>query len=235
MISRSTNIRRAIRDRQRGFIINPFAFAAQLTDRVLMDFEGSNGSQTFTDTGSAGTTWSASGAGTALTTGTILAGTSSLGVTAGTDYMEAAAASGNMLPATGNWSIRFRIRAGTLTSGGLGRYLVSCQGTAGNAADTHIVLATNASSVVSVILSDGTTRSTVISSGFSMAVNTTYNIEVNRVGSTINLIVDGTSRASATFTGSINRPSGRKWRIGAPEFAANGASNIVFDSFRISY
>lgn len=69
MIDRSTNVRRALRQRQRGFIINPFRFGGggggpsdpDWASRVaLLHFDGSDGSTTFYDE-KLGGNWTGSG------------------------------------------------------------------------------------------------------------------------------------------------------------------------------
>lgn len=67
MIDRSTNIREALRRRQRGFIINPFRFGGANTDpnfasvSCLLHFAGADASTTITDSGPNGETFAVAG------------------------------------------------------------------------------------------------------------------------------------------------------------------------------
>lgn len=92
MIDRSTNIRCALRQRQRGFIINPFRFGGgggggsdpYFANVVsLLHFDGTNGSTTLTDV--KGKTWTAFGNAALTTTGPKF-GTASFGLDGTGDY-----------------------------------------------------------------------------------------------------------------------------------------------------
>lgn len=203
-------------------------------DLVSMDFEGADGSSTFTDDGTGGSTWTRSDANAEISTAVVLAGTSSLRITSQSTYLSTAYSASNGLPASAPWSIRFLCRSTDWNSGGVGRYLVSAQDSTPTAADTAFGVATSSGAALVLILSDGTTRSVVINYAGPLAINTTYDIEFYRTGTSVGLKVDGITVATATYTGNINMPAGRELRIGKPEFASSAPATFYFDTFRIS-
>lgn len=228
------SVRDGIESYQRFSHVMEVTSAPPITDEIYMDFEGTDGAAVFLDEGAAASTWTRSGSGVALTTTTALDGSSSLLVTATTDYLEADYTSANQIPASTDWDLSFKCRAATWVSGGLGRYVLSAQGPSANASDTAIALATNASRQLQLIMSNGTTRSVIIS-GPTLSDNTTYDILVTRRGTTMSLTVNGGTPSTGTFAGSVNFPAGRKWRIGKPEASASSASSLRFDRFRLTH
>lgn len=204
---------------------------ASAANRISMVFDAGNGSTTFTDTGTGASTWTGSG-GTTCSTATILAGVSSLSVSATTDYLETAYNSSNRIPATADWDLEFMARISTATS----TYLVSVQDTSATAAGTAFALATNASAQLQVILSDGSTRSIIVAAAAPTAISsgTTYTLKVTRRGSTITLYINGVSVGTGTFSGSVNLPASQAWRIGKPLFGATNGANGFYDNFRLA-
>jgi len=217
------------------FLLNPHRFGGGASAfRIEMDFEGANGSTTFTDTGTGASTWGFSGS-AAITTGTILAGTSSLSVPTTSSFIQTAYTTNNRVPPTGNWSLTFKIRStGGWVQGGVGCYVLSVQDGVGIGSGTAIALATNSSGKLLVILSDGTTRSVIVTGATTLATSTTYDFEVRRVTNTITFLINGVSDGSGTFSGTINTPVGRQWRIGQPESGNNPPAPFVFDTFRLA-
>ena len=202
--------------------------------RIEMDFEGANGATSFPDTGTGASVWTGSGS-AALTTGTVLAGTSSLSIPTTSSYISTPYTTANRIPPTGNWTLTFKIRSsGGWVQGGVGCYILSCQDTIGVASGTAIALATNASGKLLVVMSDGTTRSVIVTGATTLATNTTYDFEVRRVSNTITFLINGVSDGSGTFSGSVNSPAGRTWRIGQPESGNNPPAAFFFDTFRLS-
>jgi hypothetical protein len=236
MILRSTNIRSALRSRQRGFLLNPYRFGVPVTERIYMDFEGANGSQVFTDIGTGASTWTWAGS-AAITTATVLAGTSSLSIPTTSSSISTSYTTGNRIPPTGDWTLTFKVRAssaGGWVQAGAGTYVISCQNSTATAAGTAFALATSSAGKVVVILSDGTTRSVIVTGATTVATNTDYTFTVTRVTNTITLLINGVSDGSGTFSGTINTPAGQSWRIGQPAFAANPSAPFFFDTFRLS-
>ena len=207
-----------------------------VTERIWMDFEGADHATVFTDIGTGGSNWTVGGGTPELTTAQILAGISSLSIPASTSYIKTAYNTANRLPPTGDWTLSFKIRAssaGGWVQGGVGTYCLSAQGTAGNASDTAFAMATNSSGKMSVILSDGATRSVILTGATTLATNTNYDFKVTRVGNTITFYINNVSDGSGTFTGTINTPAGEDWRIGAPKGGQNPTSPFWFDTFRM--
>lgn len=210
---------------------DPFA---GLTEVIHMDFDTGNGSTTFTDSGSAGTTWTRASTET-CTTSTILDGTSSLNiVSGGSSYLTAASSSSNRLPASGNFRLKFLARASSwLRPDTAGAYLLSLQDSTATAAGTQFAIATNSSSIVSLIYSDGTTRSATAAAS-ALATNANLAFEFHRDGSTLRLIVNSTAIVTVTgFTG--NFPAATvNWRVGAPLAGNSSPTNgMIFDKFTL--
>lgn len=236
MILRSTNIRAALRSKQRGFLLNPYRFGVPVTERIYMDFEGANGSTTFTDVGTAGSVWTAGGA-AQITTSTVLAGTSSLSIPTTASVISTPYNASNRIPPTGNWVMTFAARAssaGGWVQGGVGTVLVSCQINTGTAAGTAFVFATNSAGRVIIIMSDGTTRSTIVTGTTVLATNTNYTFEISRATNTITLKINGVSDGTGTFSGTVNTPVSQDWRIGVPAAGNNPPAPAFFDTFRLS-
>lgn len=236
MILRSANIRAALRSRQRGFLLNPYRFGVPVTERIYMDFEGANGSTTFSDIGTGASTWTAAGS-AAITTGTVLAGSSSLSIPNTTSQINTSYTTANRIPPTGDWSMTFMARAssaGGWVQGGVGTVLLSCQDVGATAAGTAFVFATNSSGKVLIIMSNGTTRSTIVTGATTLATNTTYTFAITRVTNTITLLINGVSDGTGTFSGTVNTPSGGVWRIGQPVAGNNPPAPAFFDTFRLS-
>lgn len=231
---------RAITDGEADYLYNNGAGRnyAQLTINasaaggvsIYMDFEGANNSTTITDLGPS--TWACSGA-AKIQTAVPLVGTSSAILT-GTDFISTPATASNMLPPTADFDLSFVARASSwISNAGVGIYLLSVQDNSVTAAGTQFAIATSLSSQLAVILSDGTTRSTIVLAG-SLAINTTYEITVRRRGTTISLWANGSQIGSGTFTGSINLPAGRSWRIGYPEAGIDRTPSTTYiDNIRL--
>jgi hypothetical protein len=152
--------------------------SAAVAERIYMDFEGANGSQVFTDIGTGASTWTWAGS-AALTTSTVLAGTSSLSIPTTSSYIETPYTTGNRIPPTGNWSLTFKARAssaGGWVQAGVGTYLLSVQNSTATAAGTAFAMATNASGKMQLVLSDGTTRSLILTGATTLATNTAWRI-----------------------------------------------------------
>jgi hypothetical protein len=199
-----------------------------------MDFEGANGSTTFTDVGTAASTWTAGGS-AALTTAVILAGTSSLSIPTTSSFISTPYNASNRVPPTGNWAITFQARStGGWVQGGVGTVLLSCQDASATAAGTSFVFATNSTGRILIIMSDGATRSVIVTGTTVLATSTTYTFEVTRTTNTITLRINGASDGTGTFSGTVNTPVGQTWRIGQPVAGNNPPASVTFDTFRVS-
>jgi hypothetical protein len=213
-----------------GTFITPGVGSMTLTGRslnlykILMNFEGSNGSTTFTDTGNGSSVWTGTG-GAALTTTSPISGSSSLLLTADTDYIEAPYVVGaNSIPPTDDFSLKISFKSPT--SNPQQTYMLSVQDSTGSAAGTVIVLYIGFGGPLALYISDGTTRSLVISGTSGLATaNTVATYEVRRVGPDLYLYVNGSSVGNYSVSGfSFAQPSGLKWRIGQAEFTGPGTT-----------
>lgn len=206
--------------------------------QINMQFDAGNGSQTFTDTGTAGSIWTPSGAGVVCSTGHVIAGVSSLFLPTNADYLGAPTSTTNRLPATANFSLKWvGYYSSNLSAGGTGGYLMSIQDTTPTAAGTQFAVATNASGLLVLVYSDGTTRSaTTPTTSLTILTNTNY--ELKRVGTTLTLLQNSTAVATVTgFSGSFPAVTGRSWRIGKPEFGSNNAlaTGSYVDNLTLTY
>lgn len=118
MISRSTDVRRALRARQRGFLLNPFRFDSGGSGGggdphfanvvLLLHGQGADGSTTITDSSSYGKTVTANGT-AAIDTGQFLFGSSSLYSGAAGYFTASLGTDGSM---AGDFTIEFFMRGG---------------------------------------------------------------------------------------------------------------------------
>lgn len=218
-----------------GFFVG--AAVASL-NRIEMHFDAGNNTQTFTDSGSAGSTWAPSGSGVITSTAHVIAGVSSLSLPTNADYLEAATSAANRLPATADFSVKWKARyAGALSAGGVGGYLLSIQDSGATAAGTQFAIATNSSGALLLIYSNGTTR-TVPPAGQMLTTATDLAFEFKRVGTTLTLLMGGSASVTVTgFSGSFPAVTTTKWRVGKPEFGTNTglASGVFFDDFTLTY
>jgi hypothetical protein len=200
--------------------------------KIKMYFEGSNGSTTYTDNGSGGSSWSGTG-GAALTTGSPISGSSSLLLTADSDYIEANyVQSTNGLPGHGDFEMICSFKCATVNPSG---YILSAQDSSASASGTVFALFESAGNIL-LYISDGTTRSQVLSrtSGMNPSNNVAV-YKVKMVGNTLSLQVGNNTAATYDMTG-ITLPSGSglKWRIGKPEFGPGvGIAGLMVDDFTL--
>lgn len=209
----------------------------QWSPAISMDFEGANGSSTFTDDSRFATTWTRSGTNVTISTANILQGTSSLLINGSADYLEATATSDLLLPATGDWEIRFKYNM----SNGAGRYLLGCADATASAAGSQFNIycgqaagGGNASNVIFLFLSNGTTYGLALGASANITQVVDHSMVWGREGNRLYFILDGTLNNTATYTSSINQPTGRKIRIGDTEITGEAGPDLMyFDDFRL--
>jgi hypothetical protein len=207
---------------------------AAVQARIALDFEAANNSTVFTDTGTAGSTWSRGATGAVVTTSSPLVGAGSLFLPTQSDYIETNAVAGNMLPASADFDLSWAASSTNWAVGGVGEYMLSVQDASATAAGTQFVVATNASTQVAFIASNGTTRSVVGTSTLALTGTGGYSFLLTRRGNLFTLTVDGTPFISATWANNFAQPAGRKWRIGKPEFgSSNGSHQARYDVVRL--
>ena len=204
-------------------LIAAYGAAAAITDAIYMLFDTGNGSTTFTDAGTAGSTWSGT-AGVVCSTAHIIEGVSSLYLPSNADYLEAATSSTNRLPASSDFSVKWKARySSSLSAAGTGGYLISIQDASATAAGTQFAIVTNSSGNLAIVYSDGTTRSVAVGST-PITTGSDIQFEFKRVGTTLTLMQAGVAAVTVTgFSGSFPAASGTKWRLGKPENGSNNA------------
>jgi hypothetical protein len=203
--------------------------------KIDMLFDAGNGEAVFSDSGTGASTWTVGSGAVVCSTAEVLAGVSSLFIPAGgAPYLTAAASAGNLLPATKDFSLRFRARASSwLRPDSAGCYILSVQDAASTAAGTQFAIATNTNQFPALVYSDGTTRS-VATGSVAIPTNATVLFELVRTGSTLALKINGAVAVSVTFSGAFPQPA-TPWRIGAPAGVAGGPTNgMYFDSFSLT-
>lgn len=184
---------------------------------ISMDFEAN-----YTDTGSAGSSWSAGGSGVSIDTSAPLVGAGSLSISDPSGYLRASATADNMLPVSGDWELSCRALASSWSNA----YLFSVQDSTPTAAGTQFAIACDAVSRAVVVLSNGTTRSQVIApaTATTLPTGSAFDLAVGRSGTTIYLKINGTTVASATYASTLAQPAGQSWRIGHSVYASGGAA-----------
>lgn len=206
MIFRSTDVKAALRSRQRGFLLNPFRFGGgggggdsdpHFSSVVaLLPMNGSNDSTTFTDI--TGRVWTPFGNAKISTTQSKFNGSSGLfdGVS---DYISTAASS-DFAFGTGDFTVEcfVYIKSWTNTSPYLiGNYTGAASGKWGfyiNASGTQLGFR-HADSVV-------------IHQNCSMSLNTWHHVAVDRISGSLKMFVDGFKLAAdAAFTANLNASS----------------------------
>lgn len=203
--------------------------------QIDMLFDAGNGQAVFGDSGKGGSTWTVGSGAVVCSTAVVLTGVSSLFIPAGgAAYLTAEATAGNLLPATKDFSLKFRAQASSwLRPDTAGCYLVSVQDAASTGAGTQFAIATNSSQFPALVYSDGTTRSVAAGSA-AIPTNQSVLFELARTGSTLALKINGAVAVSVSFPGAFPQPA-TPWRIGAPAGAASGPTNgMYFDSFTLT-
>jgi uncharacterized protein (UPF0333 family) len=200
-----------------------------------MDFEGADGSSMFMDVGYGSSTWIPSGANTTISTANILVGTSSLRIDGSSDYLRSA---GLLLPATGNWEISATVYMTGAASKDVFSVADAAYTPAGSQIEVFVSQANgsgSSSNKIGVYLSNGTTFDLIAETTSVVSQAASHTLVINRVGNTVSISVDGSNTGSGTFTGSLNQPSGRDFRIGKAEASgANGPTLLFVDALRIT-
>jgi hypothetical protein len=207
-----------------------------ITDAIYMQYDAGNGTSTFLDQGTAGTTWTRSGSGVVTSTTHIINGVSSLFLPTNADYLEAPTSASNRLPASADFSLKWTgFYPAQLSSAGVGGYLISIQDSGATAAGTQFAIATNSGGFLVIVYSDGTTRS-ASSAGSLLTANVDNTFEFKRVGTTLTLVQGGVNAVVVTgFSGSFPAAASTKWRIGRPEFGNAGiTSGVYFDKLTLT-
>jgi len=202
---------------------------------IAMQFDSGDAQAVFTDTGTAGTTWTVGSGAVVCSTAVVLDGVSSLFLpSGGSAYLVSSVDARNLLPASKDFSLRFRARASSwLRPDTAGCYILSVQDGGSTGPGTQFAIATNSSQFPALVYSDGTTRS-VATGTAAIPTNTNLLFELVRTGSTLALKIDGAVVVSVSFPGAFPQPA-TPWRIGAPALANSAPTNgMYFDSFTLT-
>jgi hypothetical protein len=205
---------------------------ADPTLAISMNFDAGDGSTTFTDLG--GSVWTIGAGAVEISEDIVIEGASSLFVPAA-GYLKTAYVAGNRIPADGDWRLKFKARATSwLSAGSTGAYILSVQDATPTAAGTVIAIATDSFSRPVLVVSDGTTRSVLITGTDALTTAATVTFEVKRIGDTIDFLINDVSIGTGTFTGSFPVAADQDWRIGTPTFADRAPVNgMYFDTFSL--
>jgi hypothetical protein len=230
VILRSTDVRGALKAKQRGFIVDPFRFgaAAPNNDLIRLRFEGANNSQTFTDEGTAGSVWTPSQAlAPTISTAQFVEGASAFNEGGGGEYITTPYVAGNAIT-SGEFFIGAWIRCtGTFAS----RYLFGVEDAGGTAAGSGWFFYSASSNRVFFFYSDGSTRAS-INKATGQSANTFFYVACERVSNTLYLSVGGTVVATVGFSGSLNLPGSASLRVGATP-AGTGPDGMQVDMLQV--
>lgn len=212
-----------------------------VTTFVNTTFDGlANNATSFPDAAGTlnGCSWSAVGAAKATTTSPLVGSSSLLIPNCTADAIECAYNAANGIPRSGSWKLYITAQsAGSWNTGGVGKTFLSCQDAGATGAGTVFGLATNASSGLVILYSDGVSRN--VTSPFVTLTSATAAIVVYyKAGNTgtFGISVNGgafttVSLPSFTFNGV---PAGSpKWRLGNSLSGNAGAEQWKFNNFRI--
>jgi hypothetical protein len=206
--------------------------------KINMLFEAGNNTQTFTDTGAAGLTWTASGGSVITSTAHIISGVSSLQCgTANTAYLSAPTNSLGRLPPAADFSLKFSYFAtSVLSAASTAATPVSLADAGLTGAGSQFMCTVNSTGQWAFYYSDGTTLTLVNPSTTNAIANADTAMEFKRVGTTLTLLQNGSAAASVTFSGSFPAVTGT-WRVGCPNFNSTRgfANGMYFDNFTLTY
>jgi hypothetical protein len=192
MIEQSTNIKRALRLRQRGFLLNPYRFAGGggATDpnfanvSLLLHFDGANGSTTFTDSSSNGFTPTVNG-NTQISTAQSKFGSASGLFDGSGDWLYYAP--DTAFDFSGNFTFEFFVRWVTVTNGGIFQLFPGTP--PGSLGGLALGYDGSAFQIYSNNLNSGRT--------FSVSSGVWYHLALVRQSSSITLYVDGVAQGAS--------------------------------------
>lgn len=176
-------------------MINPFIYArAFAANEVLhLDFEGANGSTTITDSLGRHTPTVVGSA--AISTAWSSAGTSSLLLPSGANYVQVRATSSTDFIHAGDLSYKCVIKANSIASTLLVFFVTNAVNGGADGTTTRFYMTVTATTGL-LKLNAGS----VILTGTAVVAGTSQTVELKRVGSTVSLIQDGVTTATAYST-----------------------------------
>jgi hypothetical protein len=189
---------------------------------LLLHFDGSNGSTTFTDV--KGNTVTANGNARISTSISKFGGASGY-FDGTTDYLTSATWNSAGQFGTGNFTVECWVHA---TGAPNSAQVIWSANTYGNS--TGLVLRYTGSAATSLIVSTGT-NSNIITSSAGWSFDEWHHVAVVRSGTTLTLYIDGVSRGSATWS---NNCTDGFQSIGCPTNTTSNAFQGYLDEFRIT-
>jgi hypothetical protein len=186
---------------------------------LLLHFDGTNGSSTFTDSSGAARTMTAQNGAVITTSQSVFGGAAGDFTAANNAHVQSP--SSVALALNGDFCIEFRLRM-TSVAGGI--YVMGGSG-AGN-----FWVYTDSSGTLNCAIFGST-----FSASAAIAIDTWYDVKIRRTGGTIYFVVDGSvvsSRSEAGQHGAV----AQQWTIGAaPSLAgASAGGRCYFDEFRMT-
>lgn len=230
MIDRSSNIGRALRSRQRGFLLNPSRFASSggggadphfASVSSLIHFEGADGSATLSDV--KGKAWTANG-NAQLDTAQFKFGAASGLFDGSGDYFSTTEASNLLFSSAENYTIEFWLRLNSTAT----RQII-----AGNPGSPIYYFdfrrsGTNVMSYVSSGTNGIVTGVTVLSAG------QWYHVAATRSSGMVRLFIDGNLEASGGGTNNSAGGSGAAFQLGSVPGVSTQYLNGWVDEFRFT-
>lgn len=204
MISRNTDIKSALRSRQRGMLLNPFRFNTVGGDpdfasvAMLMHFDGTDASTTFTDNSSLGKTWTANGNAQIDTAQSVFGGASGLFDGTGDyittpDYAELSIGSGDFI-------VEGRVR---LNGAASTQFIIGQCGPAGTNDTVSFAVARNSSNSLTAFCCAGSTAIGELSSS-ALTAGVWYEWSYSKQGTVYRLALNGVVSATKTQGGTVN-------------------------------
>ena len=194
---------------------------------LLMHFDGSNGSTTFTDSSKNNFSFTANGD-PALSTSVKKFGTAS-GYFDGTGDGLELASNAAFDFGSGDFTIESWVYFNTT---GLNQHLMGWR-TTGGATNTNWLLQCNSANVIKFWASNGSSYFVNAMGTFTISTSTWYHVTVTRSGSSFKMFVDGTEYGTATSSDTISSTS-RPFQIGLDPASGVNRLNGYLDEMRIT-
>jgi hypothetical protein len=237
VILRSTNVRSALRSRQRGLLLNPFRFGGGgggsdpnfANVSLLLHMDGSDGSTTFADNSPSPRTMTANGNAQIDTAQSKFGGASGLFDGSGDWVSTPSNAAFNF--GTGDFTIECWARPANVTN----RMIISGQiNSATTEISTSVIFEITAAGFLRSYAYSGTTLIWNITGTTALSANTWAHFAVCRSGTTVRIFVDGVVDGTATSVSASVNSSSTTFSIGrGGEF--NGLYwNGHLDDFRVT-
>lgn len=216
------------RARQRGFIINPFAYAGGGGDPYfssvysLLHLDGTDATATFTDQIS-GNTWASAGGSTVISTAQQKFGTASLALNGTSQAIKMTASSAYWPFGTGDFTVECWAYITNTTTSSYPTAISRQGATADMAFQLRCDSGTSGSRPPSIVVRSPGGGATGVTHQTSMTINTWQHIAVVRSSGVIAIYLDGVKSSSTlSFSTTLTPSSGATPHIGAvdPEDAA---------------